>query len=86
MTEHTIVVRYPEDADPSYPAGMKFQDGSVVAIDFDGNRLALCQELEEATQELLDALHSDPSPPLLCKNEIEQAREVLSKLQTSPYP
>jgi len=56
MNEHTIVVRFPEGAQPSYSVATEFQGGSVVAVDFDGNRLRHEQELQEALEELLDAL------------------------------
>ena len=50
---HTIVVRFPEGIVPRYSAATEFQGGQVVAIDFDGNRLTVAQELEEALEEML---------------------------------
>lgn len=56
MTEHTIVVRFPEGVTPAYSAATEFQGGQVVAVDFSGNRLAVEQELEEVIEELLEAV------------------------------
>ena len=49
---HTIVVRFPEGIVPRYSAATEFQGGQVVAVAFDGNRLDVCQELEEALENL----------------------------------
>lgn len=46
--EHTIVVRFADGVVPRYSAVTEFQGGQVVAVDFDGNRLRIAQELEEA--------------------------------------
>lgn len=51
---HTIVVRFPEGIVPRYRAATEFQGGHVVAIDFDGNRLTVAQELEEALEAMLE--------------------------------
>ncbi|MAP35683.1 MAG: hypothetical protein CME75_07920 [Halomonas sp.] len=59
MNEHTIVVRFPEGATPSYSAATEFQGGQVVAVDFDGNRLRHEQELQEALEELLEELDAN---------------------------
>lgn len=56
MNEHTIVVRFPEGVQPSYTVSTKFQGGQVMAVDFDGNRLRIENELQEALEELLEAL------------------------------
>lgn len=53
MTEHTIVVRFPEGVQPSYSVATEFQGGSVVAVDFDGNVLKQAQELEDALEGVL---------------------------------
>lgn len=50
---HTIVVRFADGVVPRYSAATEFQGGQVVAVDFDGNRLRIAQELEEALDELV---------------------------------
>jgi len=55
---HTIVVRFPAGIVPRYSAETEFQGGQVVAVDFDGNRLHACQELEEALDECLDLIET----------------------------
>jgi hypothetical protein len=49
---HTIVVRYPEGEWPAYRADTKINGGELVAVDFDGNRLHVCQHLEEALERI----------------------------------
>lgn len=38
--EHTLVVRYAAGEEPSYSAATEILGGRLVAVDFDGNRLA----------------------------------------------
>lgn len=47
---HTIVVRFSAGIVPRYSAATEFQGGQVVAVDFDGNRLHVCQQMEEALE------------------------------------
>ncbi|SDO71194.1 hypothetical protein SAMN04487957_11091 [Halomonas shengliensis] len=49
---HTLVVRYPEGEWPAYRADTKINGGELVAVDFDGNRLRVCQQLEEALESI----------------------------------
>ena len=56
MNEHTIVVRYDEAAEPSYSVATEFLGGQVVAVDFDGNRLAVEQELIEALDQAVTSM------------------------------
>ncbi|MCE8004254.1 hypothetical protein [Billgrantia ethanolica] len=56
MTEHTIVVRFPEGATPTYGAVTEFQGGHVVAVDFGGNRLRIEQELAEALDQAMTSM------------------------------
>mgnify|MGYP000312102828 CR=1 FL=1 len=55
---HTIVVRFPEELNPRYSAATAFYGGQVVAVSFDGNRLAVADELEEALDACLDLLEA----------------------------
>ena len=76
---HTIVVRFPEGADPrySYSCATEFQGGRVVAVDFDGNRLLIARELEEALDELLQLVETER--PDWQHKEQEMARAALKK-------
>ena len=51
---HTIVVRFPEGLNPRYSAAAEFFGGQVVAVSFDGNRMAVADELEKALEGLMD--------------------------------
>ena len=83
MNEHTIVVRFPEDAQPSYSAATEFQGGQVVAVDFDGNRLKVAQELEEALEGILSELaDSDLDGLTLHAEPFVRARNALEEAQT----
>ena len=68
---HTLVVRYPEGECPGYSADTKVNGGELVAVDFDGNRLHVCQELEEA----LDRMVTQFGPIDWC--DTEDAREAV---------
>jgi len=77
---HTIVVRYPEGARPEYCAQCQFQGGRVVAVDFDGNRLAIAQELEEVLDKLLHQLSINDDEGLFEHADlVVQARDVLER-------
>ena len=82
MTEHTIVVRFPEGAAPAYSAATEFQGGQVVAVAFDGNRLTIEQELQDALDALLDQLSDSDDEGLLEHSAaVMQARAALDKAQ-----
>lgn len=82
MNEHTIVVRFPEGVQPSYSAATEFQGGQVVAVDFDGNRLRIEQELQEALSELLEALEESDQDGLTMHAEpFVRARNALAEAQ-----
>ncbi len=84
MSEHTIVVRFPEGATPSYSAATEFQGGQVVAVDFDGNRLRIEQELQEALEELLRELaNSDLDGLTMHAEPFVRARNALEEAQTA---
>lgn len=68
---HTIVARFPDGVTPRYSASTEFQGGQVVAVDFDGNRLHVCQELEEA----LDRMVTHFGPMEWC--DTEDGRQVV---------
>ncbi len=72
---HTIVVRFPEGVTPRYSAATEFQGGQVVAVDFDGNRLTVAQELEDALEALLALCEGEPKEP----DEVISARTALAK-------
>ncbi len=72
---HTIVVRFPEGIDPRYSAATEFQGGQVVAVDFDGNRLDVCQDLEEALENLR-AECADTEAALAADRALDNARRV----------
>jgi len=81
MTEHTIVVRFPEGVNPAYNAATEFQGGQVVAVDFSGNRLRIEQELTEALDQavtsMLDSGYSHDSVVVRAAMEaLEKATEV----------
>lgn len=81
MTEHTIVVRFPEGTKPAYGAATEFQGGQVVAVDFDGNRLRIAEELEEALEQavtsMLDSGYSKEAVVIRAATEaLEKARQV----------
>lgn len=83
MSEHTIVVRFPEGVQPSYSAATEFQGGQVVAVDFDGNRLRIEQELQEALEELLRELaNSDLDGLTMHAEPFVRARNALDEAQT----
>ncbi|MDC8804240.1 hypothetical protein PRZ61_12390 [Halomonas pacifica] len=76
MSEHTLVVRFPEGESPVYSAGTKFQGGSVVAVCFDGNQLEVADEMEEALEGLLSIVDGvGPEEEQLVAN----ARNVLRR-------
>jgi len=76
MTEHTIVVRFPEGATPTCSAGTEFQGGSVVAVHFDGNQLEVADEMEEALEGMLSIVGGvSPEEEQLVAN----ARNVLRR-------
>jgi len=82
MTEHTIVVRFPEGVTPIYGATTEFQGGHVVAVDFGGNRLAVEQELTEALDKLLHQLTINDDEGLFEHADlVVQARAALAKAQ-----
>jgi len=60
--EHTIVVRFADGVVPRYSAETEFQGGQVVAVDFDGNRLRIAQDLEEALGAMLRLHDLSDSP------------------------
>jgi hypothetical protein len=79
LTEHTIVVRFPEGVSPRYRSGMEVLGGTVVAVDFGGNRLDVATELQEVLEEILaDGVHCDVVPHLQRKARaaIDKANEV----------
>jgi len=77
---HTIVVRFPEGIVPRYSAATEFQGGQVVAVDFDGNRLAIAQELEEVLDKLLHQLSINDDEGLFEHADlVVQARDVLER-------
>lgn len=78
MTEHTIVVRFPEGVAPTYGAATEFQGGQVVAVDFDGNRLQVAQELEEALEGLLSITSSHLHMPSRMREAEARARAALA--------
>ncbi len=78
---HTIVVRFPEGIVPRYSAATEFQGGQVVAVDFDGNRLHVCQELEEALEELLSITSSHLHMPSRKRAAEAKARAALELAQ-----
>ena len=57
---HTIAVRFPEGVVPRYSAATEFQGGQVVAVDFDGNRLTVAEELEETLAFIADLADGSP--------------------------
>ncbi len=75
---HTLVVRYPEGEWPAYSAGTTINGGELVAVDFDGNRLHVCQELEEALEECLELI--DTISPLE-GDVVRKARSALELAQ-----
>ena len=84
MNEHTIVVRFPEGATPSYSAATEFQGGQVVAVDFDGNRLRHEQDLQAALEELLEEVEdSDREGELMSASVVIRAAKVLGEAKKS---
>lgn len=49
MAIHTLVVEF-DGPTPTYAAGDRVLGGRLVAVDFDGDRLAVAEELLEALQ------------------------------------
>jgi|GEM_PF-2804067 len=82
MSEHTIVVRFAEGANPSYGANTEFQGGQVVAVDFDGNRLRVEQELadalDQAVTSMLDSGYSEDSVVVRASMEALKKAGVMS--------
>lgn len=56
MTEHTVVVRFPEGVEPAYYKDTSVLGGELVAVAFDGNRLAVEHELAEALDQALTSM------------------------------
>lgn len=52
MEAHTLVVEFDGPA-PTYAAGDTVMGGRLVAVDFDGNRLAVAEQMLEALQAVL---------------------------------
>lgn len=78
--EHTIVVRFEYGIVPRYSAATEFQGGQVVAVNFDGNRLSVSDELEEALEGLLSSLSFDDEEGLFEHAEpVMKARAALAK-------
>ncbi|WP_062359836.1 hypothetical protein [Vreelandella aquamarina] len=78
---HTIVVRFPAGIVPRYSAATEFQGGQVVAVDFDGNRLHVCQQLEEALEACLELI--DTISPLE-GDVVRKTRAALELARSAP--
>lgn len=78
---HTLVVRYPEGEWPAYRADTQINGGELVAVDFDGNRLHVCQQLEEALQKIEWVAESGNATGHNMKVIAEKARAAIELAQ-----
>lgn len=77
---HTIVVQFPDGMSPEYSPATEIQGGRLVAVSFDGNRLTIEQELEEALRELVFLCEQELADPEDV-TEMSRARAALARAQ-----
>jgi|GEM_PF-2477157 len=78
-TEHTLVVRYAAGAEPSYSATTEILGGRLVAVAFDGNRLAVADRLLEALETLSSSGELSDDAQFVVDQAIEEATRADSK-------
>ncbi|WP_313314612.1 hypothetical protein [Stutzerimonas nitrititolerans] len=77
--EHTLVVRYAAGEEPSYSAATEILGGRLVAVDFDGNRLAVADRLLEALETLASSGDLSDDAQFVADQAIEEATHAYSK-------
>lgn len=81
--QHTIVVEFADGHTPTYSAKTEVLGGRVVAVDFDGNRLAVAEELLQALQDLLFRYEFDGVPNDSVQF-VQRARAAIAKATDAP--